>query len=248
MVDSGASTHMLSKKVLSSDEMETLRRSRTPTRVVTANEAVQTHEQAQVFAHDLDLFVTVQILDDTSAVLSLRKLSEEHGYTYEWVSGHKPHLTKQEEEDFMQDGKSRTSCCLWIVVQFWYQFVLPQDSSSLSSTSPATERSDDPAPGNYRDSPKNSKQKKEDYNRDSEDRLRDLPEWLEEFTENLEDTEVLAPAHISHDSDSERPTKVAPKEDRKKRSKLRNALANQGDKGSLQKTHWRSSASSRKVW
>ena len=153
--------HMLSKKVLSSDEMETLRRSRTPTRVVTANEAVQTHEQAQVFAYDLDLFVTVQILDDTSAVLSLRKLSEEHGYTYEWVSGHKPHLTKQEEEDFMQDGKSRTSCCPWIVVQFWYQFVLPQDSSSLSSTSPATERSDDPAPGNYRESPKNSKQKKE---------------------------------------------------------------------------------------
>ena len=25
-------------------------------------------------------------------------------------------------------------------------------------------------------------------------RLRDLPEWLEEFTENHEDTEVLAPA------------------------------------------------------
>ena len=28
------------------------------------------------------------------------------------------------------------------------------------------------------------------------------------FTENLEDTEVPAPAHISHDSDSERPTEV----------------------------------------
>ena len=39
--------------------------------------------------------------------------------------------------------------------------------------------------------------------------MRDLPEWLEEFTENLEDTQVLARAHISHDSDSERPAKVA---------------------------------------
>ena len=38
---------------------------------------------------------------------------------------------------------------------------------------------------------------------------RPFPEWLEEFTENLEDTEVPAPAHIPHDSDSERPTKVA---------------------------------------
>ena len=45
----------------------------------------------------------------------------------------------------------------------------------------------------------------------SDDRLRDLPEWLEEFTDNLEDTQVHAPAHISQDSDSERPTKVVSK-------------------------------------
>ena len=37
VVDSGASMHMLSKKDLSSDEMDTLRRSRTRTTVVTAN-------------------------------------------------------------------------------------------------------------------------------------------------------------------------------------------------------------------
>ena len=50
VVDSGASMLMLSKKDLSSDEMNTLRRSRNPTAVVTAN------------GHDLDLFVTVQFL------------------------------------------------------------------------------------------------------------------------------------------------------------------------------------------
>ena len=58
-VDSGASLHMLSNRDLSPDEMETLRRSRTPTVVVTANFEVQTNEEAQVDAHDRDFFVRV---------------------------------------------------------------------------------------------------------------------------------------------------------------------------------------------
>ena len=53
VVVSEASMHMLSKKDLSSDEMDTLWRSRTPTTVVTANGEVQTNEQAQVYVHDL---------------------------------------------------------------------------------------------------------------------------------------------------------------------------------------------------
>ena len=83
-----------------------------------------------------------------SAVKSHGKLCEEHGYTYEWTSSQKsPDQTR--EEDPMQDGECRVSCCPRIVVKFW----CPQDSSRKSS-SPATERSDDPAPGNWRDSPK----------------------------------------------------------------------------------------------
>ena len=62
--------------------------------MVTANGEVQTNVEAQD-VHDLDLFVTVQILEDTAAVLSLGKLCEEHGYTYEWASGQKPHLAEQ---------------------------------------------------------------------------------------------------------------------------------------------------------
>ena len=53
-----------------------------------------------------------------------------------------------------------------------------------------------------------NKNKKRDGNRDSDERLRDLPEKLEEFADNLEDAEVHAPAHVSQDSDSKRPTKV----------------------------------------
>ena len=59
---------------LRSDEMETLRRSRNPTTVVTAIGEVQTNEEARENVHDLDVFVTVQILDDTPAVPSLGKL------------------------------------------------------------------------------------------------------------------------------------------------------------------------------
>ena len=62
--------------------------------MITANGKVQTNEEAQVYVHDLDLFVTVQILDDTPAVLSSGKLFEEHGFSNEWASGQKPHLTK----------------------------------------------------------------------------------------------------------------------------------------------------------
>ena len=53
--------------------------------------------------------------------------------------------------------------------------------------------------------------KKWDLNRDADQRLRDLPGWLEEFADNLEDTEMPVPGHMSQDSDSEPPTKVVSK-------------------------------------
>ena len=111
--------HVLSKKVLS-DELDTLRRSRTPTVVLTADGEVHTHEEAQVFVHDLGLFVTVQLLEDTPAVLSRGKLCEDHGYSYQRVSGQRPRLTKEG----MQNGRFRTSCRSRIIHQFWKRFVL----------------------------------------------------------------------------------------------------------------------------
>ena len=83
----------------------------------------QTRKHEFLFTEDLDLFVTVQLLEDTLAVLPLGKLCEEHGYTYEWTSGQKPHLTKEGTRIAMKDGKFRTSCCLGIVVKFWRQLV-----------------------------------------------------------------------------------------------------------------------------
>ena len=94
VVDSGASMHMISKKDLSDGEMDTLTKSCTPTIVITANGEVQTHEEAIVYVKELDIFLTMKVPDNTPAVLSLGKLFDENGYSYEWINGQKPHLIK----------------------------------------------------------------------------------------------------------------------------------------------------------
>ena len=99
--------HMVSKRDFDSAELEAMRTSRSPTTVMTANGEVQTREEATVYVKQLrtnkkatvyvkplDLFVTVMLLQETPAVISLGKLCEEHGYTYHWKSGQKTHLIK----------------------------------------------------------------------------------------------------------------------------------------------------------
>ena len=92
VVDSGASMHMISKKKLNSAEMYTLTTSRSPSTVKTANWEVRTHEEATVYVKQLDIFLTVQVLEFSPAVLPLGKLCDEHEYSYEWINGQKPHL------------------------------------------------------------------------------------------------------------------------------------------------------------
>ena len=94
VVDSGASMHMISKKDVSDAEMDTLTKSCSPTIVITANGEVQTHEEATVYVKELDIFLTIKVLENTPAVLSLGKLCDENGYSYEWIYGQKPHLIK----------------------------------------------------------------------------------------------------------------------------------------------------------
>ena len=94
VVDSGASMHMISKKDLSEAEMDTLTKSCSPTIVITANGEVQTQEEATVYVKELDMFLTMKVLENTPAVLSLGKLCDENGYSYEWINGQKPHLIK----------------------------------------------------------------------------------------------------------------------------------------------------------
>ena len=94
VVDSGASMHVISKKDLSDAEMDTLMKSCSPTIVITASGEVQTHEEATVYVKELGIFLTMKVLENTPAVLSLGKLCDENGYSNEWINGQKPYLIK----------------------------------------------------------------------------------------------------------------------------------------------------------
>ena len=127
-IDSGASMHMVSKKDLNSAELETMRTSRRPTTVMTANGEVQTREEATVYVEESDLFVTYMLLEATPAVLSLGKLCEDHGYTNHWTSGQKPHLTKKVK---------RIDCN----ISNYVPFVVPRLPTSSSTTPTPTSSS-----------------------------------------------------------------------------------------------------------
>ena len=59
VVDSGSSMHIVRKKDLNSAELETMRTSRSPTVVMTANGEVQTREEATVYVKQSDSLVKV---------------------------------------------------------------------------------------------------------------------------------------------------------------------------------------------
>ena len=115
--------HMVSKRDLNSAELETMRTSKNPTTVMTANGEVHTREEATVYVKEFDLFVTVMLLEQTPAVLSLGKLCEDHGYTYHWTTGQTPHLSKKGKRI---DGN----------VSNYVPFIVPGLSASSSSTTP----------------------------------------------------------------------------------------------------------------
>ena len=208
---------MLSRKDLSSAELETLQRSRNPTTVSTANGEVQTNEEA----HDLELFVTVHILEDTPAVLSLRKLCEHHGYLCEWASGQKPHLTTNGRTNPMQHGEPCTDRCPRIVGMFfqleckYVSYIVTQDTSDDSSSSPATTRRDStriPVMGNQLRDP--TETKNTNKNRDivlalgkTVARFARVVRGVHRKSRRRRSVSIKGHPNTSHDSDSGRPTK-----------------------------------------
>ena len=73
------------------------------------------------------IFLTLKVLNNTPATLSLGKLCDENGYSYEWINGQKPHLIK--------DG-IRIICN----TENFVPIVVPGLSSSSSSASSSTLR------------------------------------------------------------------------------------------------------------
>ena len=119
---------MISKKDMNDAEMDTLTKSCSPTIVITANGEVQTHEEATVYVKELDIFLTMKVLENTPAVLSLGKLcDDENGYSYEWINGQKPHLIK---------NGIRIQCN----TENFVPIVVPGLSNSSSGSDPSTSR------------------------------------------------------------------------------------------------------------
>ena len=81
--------HVIREEDLSKAEMDTLTKSCSPTIVITSNGEMQTHEEAIVYVKELEIFLSLKVLDNTPAVLSLGKPCDENGYSYEWINGQK---------------------------------------------------------------------------------------------------------------------------------------------------------------
>ena len=87
--------HVMSKTdLLSPEDLETVTVSRIPATLITANGSVDSFEEATVYVKDLDMFVMVQLLGDTPAVLSLGTLCEKNGNSHECKEGQTPNPLK----------------------------------------------------------------------------------------------------------------------------------------------------------
>ena len=66
--------HMIRRKDLNDAEMDTLTKSCIPTIVITASGEEQTHEEAIVYVKELDIFLTMKVLDHASSIVARKAL------------------------------------------------------------------------------------------------------------------------------------------------------------------------------
>ena len=202
--------------------MDTLTKSCSLTIVITANGEVQRHEEATVYVEELGIFLTMEVLENTPAVLSLGKLCDENGYSYEWINGQKPHLI---------ENRIRIRCN----TENFVPIVVPGLSSSSSSSShPSTSMTPSRQESNHPTSSSCSSTSPTTMLSESETREREdlsgtdshpapmssshvertergdplyseIPKWLQEFRENLVDDRVPE-RRDSHASSSHEPS------------------------------------------
>ena len=102
--------HLVSKKDLNSAELETMRISRNPTTVMTANGEVQTREEATVCVKELDKFVTVMFADHAISIHICHPKLLPHGLLWFAVIDAANHLVDGEHTIAILVGGSRDKC------------------------------------------------------------------------------------------------------------------------------------------
>ena len=105
--------------------METLTKSCSPTIVMTANGEVQTHEEATVHVKELDIFLTMKVLEEYASSLIARKaFAMNTDNSYEWINGQKPHHIKKRYSNTVQHGELRSDRGSWLISEFFLQLAL----------------------------------------------------------------------------------------------------------------------------
>ena len=84
IIDSGASDHIIFRKYLSKQELQTIRQARVPMDFQTANALVTSTEWVDVYIKDLDITITAWVVNDAPPFISLGKLVEDFHATYTW--------------------------------------------------------------------------------------------------------------------------------------------------------------------
>ena len=249
-----------------------------PTIVITAFGEVQDAMKGPQFtSKNWTIFLSMQILEDTPAVLSLGKLGDEHGYSYQWINGQKNHIS-------LKNG-IRIQCNTenFVPVVDPGLSATPSGSSTSTSTSPSGQEighsdhhpaieSSESVDRQARGKPYTSEtaeellheptempktKKSEDHEQVRRSPCSDILERLQEFRENLVDERV--PEHRdSHASSSHEPSlepvrsvdlgKHSVYYSLPERPKLRDLPKDQNYKSPVQKTYWRSRTSCRKCW
>ena len=147
-----------------------------------------------MYVKELDLFVTVMLLEDTQAVLSFGKLCEDHRYNYHWTSGQKPHLVKNGRKI-----ECNTANCVPFVVlglSTSSSLTAPTSSSQEAVTPtehPASTRSEsmsEEVRGKLRRVVQQKQKTPKMMTTKKYEETRDLPQWLAEFREDLVDESV----------------------------------------------------------
>ena len=197
--------HMISKKDLNSAEWES------PMTVKTDNGEVQTHEEATFYVRELDMFLTMKLLEDTSAVMSLGKLCDEHGFSCEWINCQN-HISCKMVLEYSAIRKNSYQSWFLVYLQL-FQTRLPQHPRLLQITKVIIQISIQQSSqvnvwidknGEIRSLLKHqksfyinqthpkSKNKKNEESRTGtrRDPCSDIPEWFQEFRENLVDERV----------------------------------------------------------
>ena len=101
LMDSGASLHLVGMKDLTEEEIAQIRDAEIPVNLETANSEVYTDKVIDLWVHCLQAKLEFYVLPDSSTVVSLGKVVEDHDFTFIWRKGHQP---------FIRNGRIKITC------------------------------------------------------------------------------------------------------------------------------------------